>query len=139
MGKLCLLSQFHLVPFYSMRVLLRYLKGGNLHSIHLLRPGQHLEQEANALIVYTSRRKSKALMLHEAAVTQMLAHGLSHQTCSASATLQSLPNAPPLPPVLVPASMPTVMKKPSRWKLSFGKGNDEAAMSTWTDSSVCQE
>src|SRR5258708_27018171 len=69
-----------------------------------------------------------------ASASQMLAHGLSRQTRSASATLQSLPDAPPLPPVPVPASTPTVMKKPSRWKLSFGKGNDEAAMSTRTDS-----
>ncbi len=66
--------------------------------------------------------------------SQTLARELSRQTRSASATLQSFPDAPPPPPVPVPASMPTVTKKPSRWKLSFGKSSGEAAMSTRSDS-----
>jgi hypothetical protein len=67
-----------------------------------------------------------------ASASQTLARELSRQTRSASATVQSFPDAPPPPPV--PASMPTVTKKPSRWKLSFGKSSGEAAMSTRSDS-----
>jgi hypothetical protein len=38
------------------------------------------------------------------------------------------------PPVPAPVSMPTVTKKPSRWKLSFGKSGGEATTSTRSDS-----
>src|SRR5260370_2192679 len=65
-----------------------------------------------------------------ASASQTLARELSRQTRSASATLQSFPDAPPPPPVPVPASMPTVTKKPSRWKLSFGRSSVEAARRT---------
>ena len=69
-----------------------------------------------------------------ASASQTLARELSRQTRSASATLQSFPDVPPPPPVPVPVLMPTVTKKPSRWKLSFGKSGGEAAMNTRSDS-----
>jgi hypothetical protein len=56
-----------------------------------------------------------------ASASQSLVHELSCQTRSASASVQSLPNVPPPPLVPAPVSTPTVTKKPSRWKLSFGK------------------
>lgn len=69
-----------------------------------------------------------------ASASQTLARELSRQTRSASATLQSFTDVPPPPPVPVLVSTPTVTKKPSRWKLSFGKSGGEAAMSTRSDS-----
>lgn len=70
-----------------------------------------------------------------ASASETLARELSRQTRSASATLQSFPDVPPPPPVPVPVSMPTVTKKPSRWKLSyFGKSGGEATTSTRSDS-----
>ena len=69
-----------------------------------------------------------------ASASQTLARELSRQTRSASATLQSFPDVPPPPPVPVPVSMPTVTKKPSRWKLSFGKSGGEAAINSRSDS-----
>src|SRR6266850_1737579 len=63
-----------------------------------------------------------------ASASQTLARELSRQTRSASASVQSFPDVPPLPPVPVPTSMPTVTKKPSRWKLSFGKSAGEASL-----------
>ncbi|KAH9991761.1 kinase-like domain-containing protein [Russula vinacea] len=69
-----------------------------------------------------------------ASASQTLARELSRQTRSASATLQTFPDVPPPPPVPAPVSMPTVTKKPSRWKLSFGKSGGEAAISSRSDS-----
>jgi hypothetical protein len=69
-----------------------------------------------------------------ASASETLARELSRQTRSASATLQSFPDVPPPPPVPAPVSMPTVTKKPSRWKLSFGKSGGEATTSTRSDS-----
>ena len=70
-----------------------------------------------------------------ASASETLARELSRQTRSASATLQSFPDVPPPPPVPAPVSMPTVTKKPSRWKLSyFGKSGGEATTSTRTES-----
>ena len=61
---------------------------------------------------------------------------LSHQPRSASASVQSFPNVPPPPLVPAPVSTPTITKKPSRWKLSFGKSTSEAALSTQSDSQL---
>ncbi|KAH9961490.1 hypothetical protein BC827DRAFT_1267507 [Russula dissimulans] len=71
-----------------------------------------------------------------ASKSQTLVRELSRQTRSASASIQSFPDVPPPPPVPVPVSMPaaTVTKKPSRWKLSFGKSSSEATISTRSDS-----
>lgn len=70
-----------------------------------------------------------------ASASETLARELSRQTRSASATLQSFPDVPPPPPIPEPVSMPTVTKKPSRWKLSyFGKSGGEATTSTRSDS-----
>src|SRR6266850_5906062 len=63
-----------------------------------------------------------------ASASQTLARELSRQTRSASASVQSFPDVPPAPPIPVPTSMPTVTKKPSRWRLSFGKSGGEAAL-----------
>ncbi|KAI0267023.1 hypothetical protein BC834DRAFT_872193 [Gloeopeniophorella convolvens] len=57
-----------------------------------------------------------------ASASQTLARELSRATRSASASVQSFPDMPP-PPVPVA----TVTKKPSKWKLSFGKSSGEAA------------
>ncbi len=56
-----------------------------------------------------------------ASASQSLVRELSRQPRSASASVQSFPNVPPPPPVPAPVSTPTVTKKPSRWKLSFGR------------------
>ena len=70
-----------------------------------------------------------------ASASETLARELSRQTRSASATIQSFPDVPPPPPIPVPVSMPTVTKKPSRWKLSyFAKSGGEATTSTRSDS-----
>ena len=70
-----------------------------------------------------------------ASASETLARELSRQTRSASATLQTFPDVPPPPPVPVPVSMPTVTKKPSRWKLSyFGKSGGETTTSTRSES-----
>lgn len=73
-----------------------------------------------------------------ASATSSLARELSRQTRSASAAMQSFPDVPPPPPVPVPVSIPTITKKPSRWKLSFGKSSGEAALSTRSDSRSTQ-
>lgn len=72
-----------------------------------------------------------------ASASQTLARQLSRQPRSASATMQSF-DVPPPPPVPVLVSMPVVTKKPSKWKLPFGKSASEAAMSTRSDSHSSQ-
>ncbi|KAI9511209.1 kinase-like protein [Russula earlei] len=71
-----------------------------------------------------------------ASASQTLARELSRQIRSASASMQSFPDVPLPPPVPLPVSMPTatVTKKPSRWKLPFGKSSGEATGSTRSDS-----
>ena len=68
--------------------------------------------------------------------SQTLVRELSRQPRSASASVQSFPNVPPPlpPPVPEPVSTPTITKKPSRWKLSFGRSAGEAALSPRSDS-----
>jgi len=69
-----------------------------------------------------------------ASASQTLARELSRQTRSASASIQSFPDVPPPPPVPAPAPAATITKKPSRWKLAFGKSGSEATISTRSDS-----
>ncbi|KAI0301079.1 kinase-like domain-containing protein [Multifurca ochricompacta] len=69
-----------------------------------------------------------------ASASQTLARELSRQTRSASATIPLFPDVPSPQPVSAPVSLPVVTKKPSRWKLSFGKSAGEAAINARSDS-----
>ena len=66
-----------------------------------------------------------------ALASQTLVRELSRQTRSTSASTQSFLEVPPSQPVPV---SPSVTKKPSRWKLSFGKSAGEAATTARSDS-----
>ncbi|KAI9452488.1 kinase-like protein [Lactarius psammicola] len=69
-----------------------------------------------------------------ALASQTLVRELSRQTRSTSASTQSFLDVPPPQPVPVSTSKPPVTKKPSKWKLSFGKSAGEAAIGTRSDS-----
>lgn len=69
-----------------------------------------------------------------ALASQTLVRELSRQTRSTSASTQSFPDIPPSQPVPVSTPIPTVTKKQSRWKLSFGKSTGEAAIGMRSDS-----
>ena len=66
-----------------------------------------------------------------ALASQTLVCELSRQTRSTSASNQSFLDVPPAQSVPV---SPTVTKKQSRWKLSFGKSSGEATIGTGSDS-----
>jgi serine/threonine protein kinase len=70
-----------------------------------------------------------------ALASQTLVRELSRQPRSTTASTQSfLVDVPPSPPVPVSMPIPSVTKKQSRWKLSFGKSAGEAAIGTRSDS-----
>jgi hypothetical protein len=66
-----------------------------------------------------------------ALASQTLVRELSRQTRSTSVSNQSFLDVPPAQPVPV---SPTVTKKQSRWKLSFGKSGGEATIGMRSDS-----
>ncbi|KAH9032468.1 kinase-like protein [Lactarius pseudohatsudake] len=73
-----------------------------------------------------------------AMASQTLVRELSRQTRSTTASTQSFLEDPPSQPVPVSTSIPPVTKKPSKWKLSFGKSAGEAVTGTRSDSrSTC--
>ncbi|KAN0138325.1 kinase-like protein [Lactarius tabidus] len=72
-----------------------------------------------------------------ALASQTLVRELSRQTRSTTISTPSFLDVPlpPLPPAPAPApASPTVTKKPSRWKLSFGKSAGEATINGRSDS-----
>ncbi|KAH9171195.1 kinase-like protein [Lactarius sanguifluus] len=69
-----------------------------------------------------------------AMASQTLVRELSRQTRSTTASTQSFLDVPPSQPVPVSTLIPPVTKKPSKWKLSFGKSAGEAVTGMRSDS-----